>query len=299
MSGDKPIKVNYFNRQSRAQVLSHEPLLSTQHLKLTGTNFDYYQYDAYEAPTHIAEHHVVCLMLGELKSERKLNGIYQQEQANFGSVAVMPANVEHWSAWKTPAKFAIFSIQPDTLAQIAPETIDADRVELIPTFAKLEPDRLLASIGKEIEQHLKNNPDGCSFYIEHLMNALLAHLVQKYCHIAPLLKESTVGLPPYKLKQVIEYINDNLEESIKLSDLAQLVNTSQFYFCRLFRESIGISPYKYVLQQRIKKTRSLIENSSLPLVDIAYESGFSSQSQMTHHFRKSVGVTPKVYRNRL
>ena len=294
MNSNKPVTVNYFDCKSRSQIFFHEPILSTKHLKLQGINVDYYHYDAYETPTHVTDHHVVCLMLSKIQPERKLGGVYQQEQVDFGSVAVMPAKVEHWAAWKTPAEFAIFSIQPETLAKITPKT-----VELMPTFGNLKPDRLLASIGITIKQHLENDPDGCNFYIEHLMNALSAHLVQKYCNTRYPFKEYTGGLPSYKLKQSLEYINDNLEEPIKLSDIAKLVNTSQFYFCRLFRESIGISPYQYVLQQRIKKARNLIENSSLSLIDIAYESGFSSQSQMTHHFRKSVGVTPKVYRNKL
>ena len=71
------------------------------------------------------------------------------------------------------------------------------------------------------------------------------------------------------------------------------------YFCRMFSASTGISPYQYVLKQRVAKTKDLLKNSKLPLADIAYECGFSSQSQMTQHFRKQVGVTPKVYRNKL
>lgn len=301
MNTNQPITVNHFDRQSRSRVLSQEPLLSTRHLDLQGINFDYYQHDPYEAPTHITDHHVVCLMLSEIQPERRLDGRYQQEQAAFGSVAIMPANVEHWAAWKTPAKFAIFSIQPEVLKKIAPETINRDRIKLLPTFAQAKPDPLLASLGQAIEQHLEANPKGCSFYIEHLTNAVSAHLLQNYCDVAPSLDEyeCTGGLPPHKLKQVIEYIHDNLDKSIALSDIAQSIDTSQFYFCRLFRESTGISPYKYVLQQRIKKAQNLIKNSTLSLVDIAYESGFSSQSQMTHHFRKAVGVTPKVYRNKL
>ena len=299
MKTNSPITVNHFDRQSRSQVLSQEPFLSTRHLNLPGINCDYYLHEPYEAPTHITDHHVVCLILDEIQPERRLDDKYQQERANFGSVAIMPANVEHWAAWKTLAKFAIFSIQPEILGQIAPATVDSDRIELIPSFAKTQPDLLLTSIGQAIEQHLKTNSESCKFYIEHLMNAVSAHLLYNYCNLTPPSNTDTKGLLPYKLKQVIEYINDNLDESISLSDIAQSVDISQFYFCRLFRESTGISPYKYVLKQRIKKAQNLIKNSSLCLVDIAYESGFSSQSQMTHHFRKEVGVTPKVYRHKL
>ena len=89
------------------------------------------------------------------------------------------------------------------------------------------------------------------------------------------------GLPPYKLKQALEYINVNLERSIKITDIARLIDISSYYFCRLFSQSTGVSPYQYVIQQRVAKAKNSIENSKLPLANITYECGFSSQSQMT------------------
>ncbi|MEM9509917.1 MAG: AraC family transcriptional regulator, partial [Cyanobacteria bacterium P01_E01_bin.35] len=148
-----------------------------------------------------------------------------------------------------------------------------------------------------IKQQLEINPNDCDFYAEHLKNALFAHLIQNYCSREYRFKDYGDGLPPYKLKQALNYINDNLEHTIKLTDMAVMLNMSQYYFCRLFRESTGVSPYRYTIQQRVNKAKHLIENSNFPLSDIALECGFSSQSQMTHHFRKLVGATPKKYRN--
>ena len=298
MNTTKSLIVSHFNSESRSHILSYKPLLSTKKLVSKGVNFDYYQYGAFETPIHVNEHHVISLVLDSIKNERKLDGVYSKEEQNFGSVAVIPAKAEHWSAWKTPARFVLFSIQPQVLAQIAPETVNPDKVELLPAFAKSEPDRLVASISMAIKQQLENDPDGCDFYVEHLFNALLAHLVKNYCTITSLFKEYTGGLPPYKLRQAINYINDNLDQKIKLDDVAKLIDISQYYFCHLFKESTGIAPYQYVIKQRIAKAKELTKQSKLPLAEIAFECGFSSQSQMTQHFRRSVGVTPKVYRDR-
>ena len=299
MNAIKPLKINHFHPQSRQKVLSSIPLLSSKDLILEGTKFDYYQYDTYETPIHNTEHHVVSVVYSQIDTKRKLNGIYRDESQNYGSVGVIPAQVEHWVAWKEKLKFAVFSIQPQALKEIAPESINPDKIELIPAFAKSEPDPLIASIGIAIQQQLESDSHGCEFYLEHLFNALLAHLVQNYCSTTPLFKEYTGGLPKYKLKQAIEYINDNLDKSIKVTDIAKLVDISQYYFCRLFHDSTGVTPYQFVIRQRVTKTKDLLKNSKLALVDIALECGFSSQSQMTQHFRKSVGVTPKVYRNKL
>ena len=299
MNQTKPIKVNHFDSQSRSQILSREPLLSSKDLGWQGIKFDYYQYDSNESPTHTTEHHVLCLIIDKVESERKLGGVYHKEKQNFGSAVIIPAKVEHWTAWKSTGRFIIFSFTPQALAKIAPETINPDNIELLPTFAKPKPDNLVASISIAIQQQLETDPNGCDFYIEHLNNALLAHLLENYCTVEHSLKNFSGGLPRYKLVQAIEYINDNLDQQIKLTDIARLLDISQYYFCRLFHDSTGVSPYRYVIQQRVAKAKDLINHSKLTLADISYECGFSSQSQMTQHFRKCVGVTPKVYRDRL
>ena len=301
MNTNKPIKVNHFDSRSRQQVLSQEPLFSTRELALQGINFDFFYCDGNEIPVHTTEHHVVSVAynLNPINSRRKLNGIYQEEHQNYGSIGVIPTQAEHWIAWQKNIEFAVFSIHPQALTNTAPETVNPDKIELLPAFAKSEPDPLIASIGMAIKQQLESDPNGDSFYLEHLFNALSAHLVKNYCSISPQFKEYSGGLPPYKLKQAINYINDNLDRPIKLTDIAKLIDISQYYFCRLFHDSVGVSPYQYVIQQRVARARDLIKNSKLPLADISYECGFSSQSQMTQHFRKVVGVTPKVYRNRL
>ncbi len=260
-------------------------------------NFDYFQYDGYEAPVHSPDHHSIAVSYKSHNVERKLDGVFKREHHDFGSAVIMPKTVEHWCAWKDKINFVIFSLTPNVLAEIAPETVNPDRVELIPTFAKSEPDPLISGIGMAIKHQLETDPHGCSFYVEHLMNAMSAHLLKNYCSIKPKLKNYGDGLSPYKLKLAIDYIHDNLDRSITLTELANLVDMSQYYFCRLFRESTGIAPYQYVIQQRVAQAKHLIKHSTMSLADITFECGFSSQSQMTQHFRKLTGITPKKYRD--
>ena len=291
--------LSHFEPRTRQQILAKEPLISSLGWGWSDFKFDYYQHSKHETPVYIAKHHVLVLALNSIKTKRKLDGVYGKEEQNFGSVAIIPAKVEHYCAWKTTGKFIVLSFTPQALAKIAPETIDVDKIELLPRFSQSEPDRVITGIGIGIKQQLEIDPNNCDFYVEHLKNALLAHLLKNYCTVEHSPKNFDDGLPPYKLKQAIDYINDNLDQQIKLTDIAELVDISQYYFCRLFSESIGISPYKYVIQQRVAKAKDLIKNSNFTLADISYECGFSSQSQMTQHFRKCVGVTPKVYRNKL
>ena len=242
------------------------------------------------------QHGIVVHLKPELNSLRRMGDRAEVENVKVGDIAIVPANVNHWQRIEAESSESIIlTIEPQIISSIAHEKVNPERVELLPTFAKADP--LIHQLALSIKADLDSN--NCErLYVESLFQALSMHLLKNYSTRRLELKES-IGLPPYKLKQAIEYINDNLDRQIKLTDLAKLVDISQYYFCRLFNESIGVSPYKYVIQQRVAKAKKLIKNSELTLADIAYECGFSSQSQMTQHFRKCVGVTPKVYRNRL
>jgi AraC family transcriptional regulator len=66
------------------------------------------------------------------------------------------------------------------------------------------------------------------------------------------------GLPEYPLLQVMEYINEHLDLSIELADLAQLLDISQFHFSHLFKQSIATSPYQNLIQQRIERVKQLL-----------------------------------------
>ncbi|MGB0561454.1 MAG: helix-turn-helix domain-containing protein [Spirulinaceae cyanobacterium] len=93
------------------------------------------------------------------------------------------------------------------------------------------------------------------------------------------------------------YIQAHLAEEIHLADIAQLIGMSQYYFCRLFRQSVGVSPYKYVIQQRVERARTFLQQfQEMKIADIALDCGFANQSHLCKHFRKLLGTTPKRYR---
>ena len=296
-NSDQPISVNLSSFTSSQTIEAFPPLLSSRRWGWKNLDLNYYRYGNCETPVHVLEHHAIGLILDRGKVERKLNGKYQRETTTIGSVAVIPAQVEHWSAWKGIGRFMMFSILPKAIATIDPDIVTPDLVELIPTFAKSQADPLIYGIGMAMKQWLENSPGSEDVYIEHLTNALLAHLLQQYCSRKIKFKEYSGGLSSIKLKQALEYINDNLENKIGLKNIAQELNISPYYFARLFRQSVGVSPYQYVIERRIEQTKQLLTDTNLSLAAITTRCGFTSQSQMTAHFRQQTGTTPKKYRD--
>lgn len=266
--------------------------------ELDGRGLIHAGYSTHEYAEHCYLQHSILVYLGsEDNSLRKIGDTLHKENINYGDIAIVPAGVNHWKqSGSDVSEMIVLTIEPNFLSRIARENINTNSIELKPTFAQT--DTLIQSIALNIKAELDRLKSD-RVYVESLFQALLLHLLKNHCHKEYYPQQAQNGLPPYKLRQAINYINHNLAENIKTCDLAQMLGLSQYYFCRLFRESLGIPPYRYVIQRRISKAKVLIRENQLPLSDISIECGFSSQSQMTHHFRKLVGVTPKVYRDRL
>jgi AraC family transcriptional regulator len=121
------------------------------------------------------------------------------------------------------------------------------------------------------------------------------HLIRQYTSTKPLIPRHG-GLPQRQLLQVLNYIHEHLQEEIKLIDLAALLGMSSFHFSHQFKQAIGITPYQYLLQQRIERAKQLLKQSDHSIADIALLCGFNSHSHLSKQFRQLMGTTPKAYR---
>jgi AraC-like DNA-binding protein len=121
---------------------------------------------------------------------------------------------------------------------------------------------------------------------------LMAQLIQRYAD--RLYTEERLGRETKVAEQVCGYIQENFVEGVSLSELAQHVALSPYYLLRVFRAETGMPPYVYLENIRVRHAQKLIEQGK-PLADVALESGFSSQSHMTRHFKRIIGVTPGQY----
>jgi AraC-like DNA-binding protein len=96
-----------------------------------------------------------------------------------------------------------------------------------------------------------------------------------------------------------EYIRQNQAEELSLGMVAKAVNTSTFYFCKLFKKATGLNFTDYVSRVRIEKAKNLLLNPHLRVSEIAYEVGFQSLTHFNRVFKKIIGQSPTVYRSQL
>jgi AraC family transcriptional regulator len=101
-----------------------------------------------------------------------------------------------------------------------------------------------------------------------------------------------------RLLRAIAYMRAHIAGVITLHDIARDANLSVYHFARAFRNTTGITPYRYLLGCRIEKVRELLPDCDMPLAEVAALAGFADQSHMCNVFKRLTGETPREFRQR-
>src|SRR5205823_10081472 len=132
---------------------------------------------------------------------------------------------------------------------------------------------------------------------ESLANVLAVHLIRQV--VAPRQPERRRDgtLPRGRLRAVVEYIEEHLDASPSLEQMAAVARLSPYHFARQFKAATGLPPHQYVIMRRVERAKQLLQGGGdFSLAQVAAHAGFSDQSQFSHHFKRLVGVTPGQFR---
>ncbi len=200
------------------------------------------------------------------------------------------SSVEGWNRFRGPVS-SVFAVH------LASPTSDHDPNDIsnIPPSLYFENNNLKATLLKLLSV-LDGSGINDHAYAETLGLLLLWELRHaadsKYSQLNPV----RGGLTVLQLKRVKEFVDVQISNDITISDLAAVAGLSQFHFIRAFKDSVGRSPYQYVLSERISDAKEMLSKSDLSIADVALAVGFSDASQLNRVFRKLIGVTPTAFR---
>ncbi|MDJ0708643.1 MAG: AraC family transcriptional regulator [Leptolyngbyaceae cyanobacterium MO_188.B28] len=225
------------------------------------------------------------------QENRPYAGFYRK-----GDLLITPADTTLFTQAGGDVQIVQLRIQASFVRQVAEETLsqNGDRVELIQAFQTRDPQ--IEAIAMMLLAELHQTSFSSQLYVDSLANVLAVHLLRRHATTRsqpPLCKG---GLGQRQLMLVLEYIDAHLNHEITLADLSQLLDLSQFHFGRLFKQSLGLSPYQYLLQQRVERAKQLLKQTDKSIMDIAFECGFNSHSHLSKQFRQQTGMTPTTYR---
>ena len=240
--------------------------------------------------------------LGLFLSPRPFRFSHRQERRTHtglyskGDLLIVPADTPLITQAEGDVQIMQIRLKDSFVRQVAGETVaqDSDRIELVPSFQIRDPH--IEAIATMLLTELQHESFGSNLYVDSLSNVLAVHLLRHHATTRPEVPTYEGGLPQRQLLEVLDYIDAHLGHEITLADLAELVDISQFYFGRLFKQSLGLSPYQYLLQQRVERAKQLLKQTDKPIVAIALECGFNSHSHFGRKFRQLTEMTPKAYR---
>lgn len=156
----------------------------------------------------------------------------------------------------------------------------------------------IASIMQQI-MHEDKSPDGESEFLCSLLTMQLFVWLSRSLRIQ---WETNLSSKGHKLQEMLEsarnFIDENYNTDISLSDIAGYVYISTSHFARAFKKYYDISPIQYLLSVRIKKAKEYLEETNLKVGEIASTVGFSAQQRFNDIFRKQTGMSPSEYRQK-
>ena len=141
-----------------------------------------------------------------------------------------------------------------------------------------------------------NESDGGA-HLDAIRLALIVRwLGRRIITAAPDDRPSVRPLQKWRMKLVERFIDQRLDKSICLADLAQVAGLSPMYFAAQFRAATGLRPHDFLLQRRIERSKELLTQPNHRLVEIALDVGFQTQAHFTTVFKRFVGTTPGRWR---
>jgi AraC family transcriptional regulator len=211
-----------------------------------------------------------------------------------GTIFLLPRGTVDEVVWHGDTQRVAVAIQPRLLTDAVEEVTGGREIELTEHWDLI--DRHISAIVMELTADLEDDTPAGAMYGESLANSLAVYLVKRYAARPLTVEVCKGGLPPYRLKQVLDFIGDRLKDNISLSQLAAVAGMSPHYFSQLFKQSTGHTPHSYILFQRIEHAKRQLRDPRISIIDAGIGAGFPNPSHFARAFRKFVGTTPSNFR---
>ncbi|KAB8330644.1 helix-turn-helix domain-containing protein [Scytonema tolypothrichoides VB-61278] len=299
MQENKFLTVDPTKQKELKQVIPQTPVFFTKQALWHKVRVAHYQLPPSESPEHTFSTHMISIHVGNSAFvERVVDNHVQGEHFVDGDIiCINPALLQRVMRSPHPAQFFHLYLEPNFLSHIAHESVNPERVELLPQFKLHDP--LIQQIALALKSEAESGVEADSLYIEAAAMMLSAHLLRRYASRKSSFQDYTDGLSKRKLREVLDYINNNLDRELTITELAELVQMSYYYFIRLFKQSTGLTPHCYIVQQRLELAKQLLHSTDLSILEIAYRVGFSCQSRFATVFHQYLKISPRQYRQQI
>ncbi|QEN85150.1 helix-turn-helix transcriptional regulator [Labrys sp. KNU-23] len=243
----------------------------------------------------------LLISLARSGSTRLICNVQSQEYKAYlhpGQLNILAPNQPVRLKWDRRVHTTHLYLRNSLLTEIAGE-ITQNRVTSIDVIGRLAfMDPLLEGLVTAIDDAMELELEGIRPYVEHLARAAACHVLRKYSNLrSPQITDDTSGeLTRSQIAGFREMVESRMSQKLTLTDLAEGSGLSTGHFAHLFKQATGTTPYQYLLHSRIQRARYLLAKTSMPVVRVAAECGFSDHVHFTRVFSKTVGQPPAAFR---
>jgi AraC family transcriptional regulator len=264
-----------------------------------------------------SRHHLIFVGLSSGHVVRESAGQRIRHEVTPGCVLVVPAQTPVRWSWSSRIGYAVLLLDPAVLDRVAYEIFGLAAPAYHLPVSERRNDSAVANVAGVLAREALSRDAAGNLYSESLANILSVHLLRHYATDADGHALEAAALPeeqgmevrfaspkvnaagtPRAVAEALHYIEKNYSRDVRLSEIAAAVHLSPFHLARVFKQTLGVSPYQHVLQVRVHNARCLLSAGTGPrsLAEIAAAVGFADQSHLSRHFKRITGVTPGQFR---
>ena len=220
--------------------------------------------------------HTICFQMSRVHVERRMAGRVVRHEPPEGSLTIHPAGFDCAADADDSFEALIVTIDPAWLTLAAAEGSErqAELIERVWGY-----DHSLLALARILTfESADDYPNGPLFWNE-VASRFIDRLVAGYTAALPIRVRGMLSNDV--LKRLKDYILAHLDEPIEVAALAGIAARSPFHFTRLFTQSVGLTPHRYVVHLRLRRAVELVRDGRLGLAEIAARTGFADQCHLS------------------
>jgi AraC family transcriptional regulator len=206
-----------------------------------------------------------------------------------GEMTLMPRGVPSEWSWNSSCDRLDVVVSPDILGV-------GTSLEVVDRYAFRDPE--IEMVCRRLYHQLSSSIPTENLYVESLLANLGEMLLLRHSTASePIKRQPSSGLSRNQTRRVLEYIEANLSNAVTLSRLSEVAGLSLHYFARMFKHTLVVTPYRYVVERRLERAKMMLRGTKATIVEVSLALGFDSQSHFTNTFRRMAGTTPAQFRS--
>jgi len=245
----------------------------------------------------VPDHLVILHLDGPVTAGRVLGKSWASRVIPPGGLFMLPGGIDFGVRLGGDLSTLHLYVRQAIVEEVAADLSSSDTgaIALVPRLGARDP--LIERLALEVRDALTDPDPNAPIYIDYLSRAVAARLVRAHSTRSAPRPEAKAGtLTRIQLDRAIDYMEENLDRSMALLDVAHAVGLSATHFARRFKRSTGRAPHQFLMRCRVERARRLLAETDNAIAQIALACGFAHQEHLTRVFRRLNGDTPARFR---